>query len=881
MRIKAQLHTVFFAVGPHACGKTEFLREKLVPALYNLAPGHLNVQLLSSDSIRRELLGDTSASRDDPRMQAVSAPAFELLLRRLDLVTSFPVNAHFVVVDTTGLSADFRGKVRAIVERNHFRLAFLLFDYQSRKDFFRWALTGGPIGGGEAVGRSPAVSQALEHQRRDIERMRKEVLPALGKKAERVRIHSPDDVVEIVDVEMEDWKKCQLAPNFSYFVIGDVHCSLVALKALLTKVGFQVDGDRVRSDWGSDCATRIVLVGDYVDKGPDNAAIIDFVHQNQFPLDPDGLIYVVRGNHESSLQHALTPAGREKEPHVFTSHAELLQESAGAARERFAEVYKHSFPFLAFQATTPRARSFVVTHAPCPARFLGKLDTVSLRLQRGATSEFVWDPAPADAESWPLHIFGHMTTKRHFDGTRHRDYRLALDTGAAHGGTLTGVFVGESWRKPSFVSVDAQMLSPLEARRYIDFDALTKGVPAPALAEKKESKETKGSKEAPKSDDRRLDALLRNRVNYISGTVAPAPADPETGELESLDKALDHFAAEFKRLHCSSQTIHIEPKWMGSRANLYLAVEEPYKSFAVSRNGFLIPQRVSEPLFAVLKAQVADYVRLHEIALLVVDGELMPWSALGAGLIDGCFRAVGSGLDQEIAALTETGVEAQVLALERARQGGAIGDKITAQLATRLARMWPLDAQREALATYNQQLDLFAEAKEPWFEPFSVLKYVKRDGTEVIPESQVESFRAVSRRKSLLLDFTTVDLPRAKELASSFFHDLTVGQHMEGIMIKPNVMEHAKQTPFMKVRNGDYLSIIYGYDYRSPKRHDKLIAGKNIKRKLEISRKEYQLGKEMLRVPFSTISAENQEYRHLLARFLHEEGQESTLDKRL
>ena len=81
----------------------------------------------------------------------------------------------------------------------------------------------------------------------------------------------------------------------------------------------------------------------------------------------------------------------------------------------------------------------------------------------------------------------------------------------------------------------------------------------------------------------RLAQLKRDSVQYISGTIAPAESDFETNDIESLDKALDYFYAKDPEME-----LFIQPKWMGSRCQLYLHRDTPELNFAVTRNGFKV-----------------------------------------------------------------------------------------------------------------------------------------------------------------------------------------------------------------------------------------------------------------------------------------------------
>ena len=83
----------------------------------------------------------------------------------------------------------------------------------------------------------------------------------------------------------------------------------------------------------------------------------------------------------------------------------------------------------------------------------------------------------------------------------------------------------------------------------------------------------------------------------------------------------------------------------------------------------------------------------------------------------------------------------------------------------------------------------------------------------------------------------------------------TMENHIKGIVIEPEVW-NGKTVSYMKARNPDYLSIIYGYDYKLPHKYRKLLKQKNVNSKLRTSLKEYQLGMQMLAVPFDAITPE-------------------------
>ena len=46
------------------------------------------------------------------------------------------------------------------------------------------------------------------------------------------------------------------------------------------------------------------------------------------------------------------------------------------------------------------------------------------------------------------------------------------------------------------------------------------------------------------------------------------------------------------------------------------------------------------------------------------------------------------------------------------------------------------------------------------------------------------------------------------------FLELTKRDKLEGVVIKPDRITEDRVVPYMKVRNPDYLTLIYGFDYR-------------------------------------------------------------------
>jgi len=861
MIITTRVHTILMLVGPTECGKSTFAREVLMPQLTRTDEARrirTNVQLISSDDIRQELLG-YPYDKYDQTMLEVSSHAFDHLLAKLRLVTSYPINAEFVIVDTTALAEDFRQRVREIAEANHYRLELVLFDYRKREDYY-------------ASDRSKRLITS------HINRLRREVLPVLAREGydavHKVRAKdfcppgetgaNPDYRVEVAD--WDDYVAATLPHTHSYIVVGDVHECVGELQRLLSGFGFDIEEGRMTTGPKAK-GKQVVLAGDWIDKGKQTAATVAFLYANREHFR------FVLGNHENFVRRYLEGGIQGADPELVETYFDsiaVLQEQPELA-EQFRMLVASAQPYYRFIGD--QGSSFYVTHAPCRSRYIGKLDTEARRHQRTyridretplePQLQFIQDEAVANQ---PYHLFGHVAAARAF---RIKN-KLHLDSGCVHGYALCGVDMSG---RPFFRSVRSEQ----EARRE-ELPVLFEEAPRVALAEL-----------APEAQ-RRLDYVARHGINHISGTMSPADKDAERGELESLRQGLAYFAKRGVR------EVVLQPKYMGSRCTIYLH-RQPEQCYAVSRNGYRIQGVELTPVYERLLARFGSYMAEESVAIMLLDGELLPWRAMGEGLIERQFEPISRALELELQFLEQSGFEAALgrLAADYEASGfeqeqhrmskGALSDKYgsaTYQSYKAMRdireRKVPLAQHRAAYEVYRQQLALYAGEAALDYKPFGLLKEVMEDGTERFPEQRTsELYRFLSEDDCLVLDLEARDhLAQAER----FYARLTTAERMEGVVIKPE-REMRGAVPYMKVRNPEYLSIIYGYDYTFPHKYAQLIKQKSIGSKLRASAAEHRLGRAMLAIPLADISPGNEAYRQTVASLLFEEAKERELDPRL
>jgi len=670
----------------------------------------------------------------------------------------------------------------------------------------------------------------------------------------------------VVVQDLENYVSSLLPQEQEYIVVGDVHECVQELQGLLRDYGYRVDEGRLTAtDKLSD--TKIILVGDWIDKGKQTRETIEFLYENR-----EHFLFVM-GNHENFVYKYVKGEIQGTDPELLRTYFDSTQVLKGdsALFSKFSVLVELSKPFYRYVGM--QGPSFYVTHAPCRNKYIGKLDTNSVRHQRNfrmdreAVFEEQLDFLKQEAvANHPFHLFGHIAAKQTF---RIKN-KIHLDTGSAQGNMLTSVRIS---------------FKPFYKNHKSHVATLQEELPTLFREEK-----TVSLQDLDVEAVRRLQYCSKNRVNFISGTMSPADKDEAAGELESLRKGLDYFAER------GVSEVVLQPKYMGSRCNVYL-YREIEQCYAVSRNGYKVKAIDLTPIYEQLVHKFGTYMAEQGLSVLLLDGELLPWKALGDGLIERQFRPIGKALETELDFLRQHGFEEALGKLIQEFEGSgfekdqhhlskeALSNNYGSHVYQNFKHVRgireehvDLDQRGEAYRVYKQQLEWYAGDAELAYKPITILKEVLENGEERFPVGTTsEQYRFLNDDECLVLDLKETD---AYIRAEEYFSRLTVENHMEGIVIKPE-QEQRGVVPYLKVRNPGYLSIIYGYDYKFPHKYGKLLKQKNIFTKLRTSGNEHRLGKQLLEVRLNDITPENDTYKQIAANLLFEVAKEKEIDPRL
>ena len=226
-------------------------------------------------------------------------------------------------------------------------------------------------------------------------------------------------------------------PPGPVWAVGDIH----GQSALLDRLEAAI----LRQDGGGRAPVRILYLGDYVDRGPDSAGVLD---RFTAPAPPGIERHFLCGNHEEMFAHFLSDpqpgaewlqyGGRE----TLASYG-LFADRLGQRRHLAAAVESlipHShrifleglFDALRLPCPSLPGGEVVFVHAGIdPQRALCDQPVRALRWMR---EPFLSAPRPAG----PMVIHGHTPV----DALRAGPTRINVDTGAGQGGALSAVRLG-------------------------------------------------------------------------------------------------------------------------------------------------------------------------------------------------------------------------------------------------------------------------------------------------------------------------------------------------------------------------------------------------------------------------------------------------------
>jgi polynucleotide kinase-phosphatase len=767
---------------------------------------------------------------DDENDQSATAAAFEVLhaiaAKRLEA-------GRLAVVDATSVYAPDRSALLDLARRHHVFAHAIVFDVPLDVCRERNA---------NRLDRNLG-DHVLRNQATGLRRSIKQLHREGFRKVVVLRGVADVDGAEVVRQPL--WtNRADLTGPFD--IIGDVHGCHVELVELLDRLGWTV------ADGGTDAVhpdgRTAVFLGDLVDRGPDTPAVLRLA----MAMVASGAAICIPGNHEVKLKRALD--GRN----VTMTHglAESMAQLAAEPAEFRADVTAFIDGLVSHAVLDGGA--LVVAHAGLPARMHGRSSGAvrSFALYgdtTGETDEFglpVRYPWAEDYRGRAAVVYGHtpVPAATWINGT------ICIDTGCVFGGALTAL----RWPERELVSVPARStyyepVRPLSAEldepRGVALD-LADVTGKRFIATRLGGTVTVREQHAAAA----LEVMSRFAVDprwlvYLPPTMAAPATSARPDVLEHPDEV---FAA-FRRDGVTA--VIAEEKHMGSRAVVVVCrdavVAERRFAVAGSTAAGAIFTRTGRAFFAdgVLERALLDRVRdaIGAVDLwaelgtewMVLDAEVLPWSAKAEDLLRTQYASVGA------AATAALRAERDVLAAAATRVDGA------APLASRAVER--LATAEGFVAAYRRYCWPAAGLDGLRLAPFQVLASESRVRALDPHRWHIDlAGRLAVAAPDLFRPTTSVDVDLTSEAscaaAVAWWEDLTA-LGGEGIVVKPSepgaTSGRRLVQPGIKCRGHEYLRLVYGPEYTAPD-HMARLRQRSIGHKRSLAGRELALGLEAL-----------------------------------
>jgi protein phosphatase len=812
-------------VGASGCGKSTFGKKHFLPT-----------EVVSSDFCR-------GLVADDENDQSATGEAFDLLhtILRKRLAAG-----RLTVVDATNAQEPSRRALLSIAKEYHVPVVALVFKIEEQicqeRNASRPDRQFGPH----------VVRNQIRQLRGSFANLRKEGFRAV------YWMNGVDEVDAAVLERTPEWNDRRFDSG-PFDIIGDVHGCLPELMELLAKLGYSVEEGTAEATPGelrhgkqlADLpishrithpeGRRLVFVGDLVDRGPDTPGVLRLV----MSAVGQGAGLCVPGNHDVKLMRAIKGAN------VSLTHGlkESLEQLAAETPE-FREAVKRFIDALVSHYVFDEGK-LVVAHAGMKESMIGRAsarvrDFALYGETTGETDEFslpVRYPWAADYRGTAKVVYGHTPVP----SVEWINDTIDVDTGCVFGGKLTAL------RYPSLEIVD------VPAAREYAVPARPLVIPTPILSSQQTLDDTLDL--ADVTGKRIVETRLRRTVTipeensiaaleimsrfaadpkwivYLPPTMSPSETTKREGLLEHPDEAMAYYR------HFGVPKVVLEEKHMGSRAVVVVCrdADAARSRFGVTtgETGAVLT-RTGRKFFndAALETEFLQRVAASASPLwdemetdwLLLDAELMPWSAKAMELLRTQYAPVGS------AALAATAAAVAVSGSDPALLERLLSRQVAAQRYVDAYRQycWPVTGIDDyRLAPFH----LLASEGKTYFD---------RDH-----RWHMETVARLTESGDPLLMATPwreVDVNDADQVvaAGEWWTERTTAGG-EGMVVKPLdfIAHHEDELlqPAVKCRGPEYLRIIYGPEYLEADNLSRL-RKRGLNRKRSLALREFALGVE-------------------------------------
>ncbi|NJN18939.1 MAG: polynucleotide kinase-phosphatase [Oscillochloris sp.] len=809
-------------IGPSGAGKSTFARDHFGPT-----------EVLSSDFCR-------GLVADDQNDQSATGDAFDLLhyIARKRLAAG-----RLTVVDATNVQPESRRPLIALAREFHVLPVAIVFDLPERLYHERNASRPDRNFGPHVIRRH---TQELRRSLRGLPREGFRYVYTLD---------SPEQVAAVQITRQPLWnnRKYEHGP---FDIIGDIHGCYDELLALLAQLGYAPRaGDGV---YAHSAGRKAIFLGDLVDRGPKTPAVLRLV----MSMVAADTALCVPGNHDTKLLRKL----RGRDVRIAYGLAETLEQLSHEPPEFHVQVAEFIDNLISHFVLDDG--KLVVAHAgmkqELQGRGSGRVREFALYGETtGETDEFglpVRYNWAADYRGAAMVVYGHTPIPE----PEWLNRTINIDTGCVFGGRLTALRYPErelvtvpalqTYAEPSRPFLPAEGAAPaLSAQQQHDdlldiADVTGKRIITTGLLRQVTIREENAIAA--------LEVMSRFAANpkwliYLPPTMSPSETSRRPGLLEHPEEAFAYYR------NSGVSTLVCEAKHMGSRAVVVLCRDEDVarRRFGVIGEGIgICYTRTGRRFFSDAALEQALLYRLNRAAeqaglwaelnsdWMLLDCELLPWSAKAQELLTRQYAPVGAAATMATNAALET--------IDLAAANGLDVAHLREHYAARAAMVADY---RAAYARYCWPVHSLADLRLAPFHLLATQSAVHADKDHHWHMAMLARLASADDQAAPLLlvtAFQTVDLhdPASVAAGVAWWEQLTAGGG-EGMVVKPldfvSSGDRGVIQPAIKCRGREYLRIIYGPEYTAPEHLERLRArGLGAKRSLAL--REFALGLEGL-----------------------------------
>jgi protein phosphatase len=812
-------------IGTSGSGKSTFARKHFKPT-----------EIISSDFCR----GLVSDNEND---QSATSDAFELL----HFIASKRLCAgRLTVVDATNVQPEARKPLVALAREYHCLPVAIVLDLPERlcqeRNSERADRDFGP--------------HVIRQQRQQLHRW----MRGLEKEGFRhVFILSSEDEVDSSVVERQPLWNNLKHEHGPFDIIGDIHGCFDELLLLIGKLGYQIETDRQSTSAAFKVVPppgrKAIFLGDLVDRGLQIPAVLRLV----MGMVAAGTALCLPGNHDMKLMRKL----KGKNVQVTHGLAESLAQLEAEPPEFKLQLAEFLDDLVSHYVLDDG--KLVVAHAGMKEEYQGRgsgrvRDFALFGETTGETDEYglpVRSNWASEYRGRAQVVYGHTPVGE----PEWINRTINIDTGCVFGGKLTALRYPEG----ELVSVPAARTYYAPAKPF-----LPPGVDAPAPAAQRPYNDLLNIDDV--MGKRIIDTRLQRNITireenaaaalevmsrfavdprwlvYLPPTMSPCETSNAEGLLEHPQGAFTYYR------HRGVAELVCQEKHMGSRAVVVVCrgEDEAAKRFGVSGQGcgvcytrtgrrFFNDTALEAEFLASVSGALTEAGLWEELKTdwLILDCELMPWSAKAQELLKDQYAAVGLASSLSTAAAHEALAKAR----ERGIECAALQDRFDERrlLATRFI---------EAYRRYCWSTASLADYK---LAPFHVLageSAVNADKDHHWHMAMAARLAKASDGLIIPTNYKTVDLSSQEsyEAGVEWWTELTASGG-EGMVVKPRdfIAYGAKGLlqPAVKCRGREYLRIIYGAEYTLDENLERL-RNRGLASKRSLAYREFALGIESL-----------------------------------